>query len=114
MPKFDKTEEELQTHFDKWMYLLKNLPRLQKVSPKLQERIFMKVLDAATIAKYNPEEKRKYQDSLKHYRDWKNVVDTAVEEKAIEIAKDLLKEGLSVDFVAKITKLNLEEVEKLR
>jgi hypothetical protein len=113
MPKFDKTEEELKTHFDKWMFLLKNLPRLQKVSPKLQERIFMKVLDVATVAKFNPEEKRKYQDSLKHYRDLKNVVDTAVIENKIEIAKNLLNEGMNIEFVAKITKLNREEIEKL-
>lgn len=28
MPKFNKTEEELETHFDKWLYLLKNLEHL--------------------------------------------------------------------------------------
>ena len=30
MPKFTKTEDELETHFDKWLYIIKNLPRLQE------------------------------------------------------------------------------------
>jgi predicted transposase/invertase (TIGR01784 family) len=121
MPKFDKTEEELKTHFDKWMFLLKNLPRLQKVSPKLQERIFMKVLDVATVAKFNPEEKRKYQDSLKHYRDLKNVTDTAIEEgkevgreeKAVEIALKMKKSGFDAETISGFTELSIEEIENL-
>ena len=29
LPKFNKREEELETHFDKWLYLLKHLPELK-------------------------------------------------------------------------------------
>ncbi len=44
MPKFRKQEEDLVTHFDKWMYVLRNLPRLQDRPRKLQEKIFEKLL----------------------------------------------------------------------
>jgi predicted transposase/invertase (TIGR01784 family) len=34
-------------------------------------------------------------------------------EKAVAIARELKKEGLSVDFIAKTTKLSVEEIGKL-
>ena len=34
-------------------------------------------------------------------------------EEAIEIARELKKEGLAVEFIAKTTKLSIEEIEKL-
>ncbi len=45
MPKFTKPLEELETHFDKWLYVFKNLHRLQEIPPKLQEEIFLKLFD---------------------------------------------------------------------
>jgi conserved hypothetical protein (putative transposase or invertase) len=40
MPKFNKTEDELETMFDKWMFALRNLSRLLERPKALQERIF--------------------------------------------------------------------------
>ncbi|MBC6994299.1 hypothetical protein QWY85_09760 [Neolewinella lacunae] len=39
-----------------------------------------KWLDAAEVAKLSSEERQTYETSLKHYRDLKNVIDTAREE----------------------------------
>ena len=36
--------------------------------------------NAAEIAKFSPEEKEQYEESLKTYRDLKNVIDTAFDE----------------------------------
>ena len=80
MPNFKKTETELETDFDKWMYVLKHLPYLQNRPAALQERIFQKLFEAAEIARFDPEEKARYEESLKYYRDLKNVVDTYYEE----------------------------------
>lgn len=59
MPKFNKSEDELETNSDKWLYVLKNLARLQDVPPKAQERIFLKMFQAAEIAQYNPQERQR-------------------------------------------------------
>jgi predicted transposase/invertase (TIGR01784 family) len=40
MPKFCKTEKELNTHFDKWMYVLKNLSKLDRIPVELKEKYF--------------------------------------------------------------------------
>ncbi|MCB9295022.1 MAG: PD-(D/E)XK nuclease family transposase [Lewinellaceae bacterium] len=80
MPNFKKTETELETDFDKWMYVLKHLPYLQNRPAALQARIFQKLFETAEIARFDPEEKARYEESLKYYRDLKNVVDTYYEE----------------------------------
>ena len=80
MPHFTKTEDELLTQYDKWLYVLKQLPDLQDRPPKLQERIFQRLFDAAEIAKFNPADYASYLDSLKVYRDWRAVFETAQEE----------------------------------
>jgi predicted nucleotidyltransferase len=65
MPRFKKSEEELLTHFDKWLYVLKHLHKLQDIPEKLRGKIFEKLFSQAEIAKLNPEEMRTYDESLK-------------------------------------------------
>ena len=76
MPKFQKTEEELETHFDKWMYVLKNLSNLQGRPKSLREKIFEKAFEVAEIERFSRKELQEYETSLKYYRDLKNVIDT--------------------------------------
>lgn len=117
MPKFNKTIEELESHYDKWLYVLKNLHKLDRLPEKLKERIFERVFEVAEIAKFSHEEYLSYEDSLKYYRDLKNSLDTAKEEgkeeKAIEIAKSLLDNGISIEIISKSTGLSVVEIEKI-
>ncbi|NJN27649.1 MAG: PD-(D/E)XK nuclease family transposase, partial [Cyclobacteriaceae bacterium] len=71
MPKYNKTVEQLETRFDKWLYVIRNLNKLDRVPDKLREQIFDKLFATAEIAKFTPEQKRSYEDSLKYYRDIK-------------------------------------------
>jgi predicted transposase/invertase (TIGR01784 family) len=118
MPKFNKTIDELETGFDKWLYVLKNLNRLDQVPDKLHEKIFEKLFETAEIAKFTPEQVQSYEDSLKYYRDIKNSLDTAKEEGKIEekqlIAKNLLKEKVDINLIASVTGLTLKEIDNLR
>ncbi len=129
MPKFSKSVEELETRFDKWLYVIRNLNRLDRIPDKLKERIFEKVFEAAEIAKFTPEQVRSYEDSLKYYRDLKNSLDTAFEEgkeegmeegrregekqKQIEIAKKSLALGIDPNTISSITGLSLDEIRQL-
>lgn len=51
--KFDKTEQELETMFDKWMFVLKNLSRLMERPTALQERVFTRLFQQAEIVELN-------------------------------------------------------------
>jgi hypothetical protein len=80
MPKFKKAQNELNNQFEKWLFLLKHLPRLQNLPIKMQENIFKKALNVAELAKLKKEERAAYEQSLKNYRDLQNVKDTYLEE----------------------------------
>ena len=77
MPKFTKTEGELETLFDKWLYAIRNLASLMERPRILQEKVFAHLFEAAEIAKFDRIERYEYQESLKAYRDWFSVMETA-------------------------------------
>lgn len=129
MPKFNKTEDELETMFDKWMFVLRNLSRLMERPLALQERVFERLFKTAEIANFNKKELVEYEDSLKNYRDWYSVMSTA-EQKGIvkgkaeglaegekkkqqEIAQNLKSLGITQDVIIKSTSLTPEEIENL-
>ena len=115
--KFNKTENELVTLYDKWVYALKNLAKLTDRPAALRDKVFDRLFQVAEIAKFTPTELREYEDSLKAYRDLKNSLDTAEEkgeakEKKSTI-KRLLASGISVDIIAIATGLTHDEVKVL-
>ena len=117
VPKFTKEIDELETNFEKWMYVLKNLKRLDNIPDRLRDRLFERIFASAEIAKLTPEEYRDYIDSLNSYRDLKNSLDYAKAEgenlKTIEIVKNLKNLGLPFDQISKATNLSKEEIEKI-
>ena len=125
MPKFQKTEAELKTLSDKWLYALKNLPRLMERPAALQERIFKKFFDVAQTANLSKEEYAKYFESEKVYYDLDGAFRTAsnkgydrglekgrAEGKA-EVARQLKSMGLPITQIVQATGLTAEEIEKL-
>ena len=86
---------------------------------------FDRLFEEAEIAKFTPQEMREYETSKMAYRDIKNSVDTAKREglaegieigmnqKAQDIAKNMLAMGLSAEQVAKATQLSLEIIKNL-
>jgi predicted transposase/invertase (TIGR01784 family) len=117
MPNFSKAEGDLQNNFDKWMYVLQQLPYLQNRPQVLQDRIFQKLFEAAEIAKFTPDEKIKYEESLKYYRDLKNVVDTSFDEgkaeRSVEIARQMKSESEPIEKIIRFTGLTAREIENL-
>jgi predicted transposase/invertase (TIGR01784 family) len=113
VPRFKKEEDELVTHFDKWLYILRNLHRLQDIPKKLQEKIFKKLFEQAEIAQLTQEDMRTYEESLKTYWDNYSILETAKKEERIEIAKRLKKKGVDMEVIAETTELTKEEIEKL-
>ena len=115
--KFNKRIEELETNYDKWLFVLQNLSRLDRQPEYLKTAVFNRLFAEAEIAKFTRTELREYEDSLKAYRDIKNSLDSAEEkgkkDKAIEIAKKLFEMDMPIDNIMKATGLSLEEVKEL-
>jgi predicted transposase/invertase (TIGR01784 family) len=114
-------EDDLQNNFDKWMYILQQLPNLQIQRRELHNPAFQTLFEASETAKFTPEEKNKYEESLKYYRDLKNMMDTAFEEgKAVAkkeykigIARRMKMGDESIEKIIQFTGLAKEEIEKL-
>jgi len=123
--KFVKTDDELNTDLDKWLYLLKNMSQLDKIPVYLRKPIFEKLFNIAAYINLTKEEKAMYDSSLKYKWDNKNVMDYAVStaeargmekgeyKKALDIAREMKKDGLPLAQISKFTKLSVEEIEKL-
>ena len=94
--KFCKTEDELVTLYDKWLYVLKNLSRLEKRPKALLDKVFDRLFEEAEISKFTPTELREYEDSRKAYRDLKNSLDTALRDGIKQGRQEGLAEGLVI------------------
>ena len=123
--KFDKTLDELNTLYEKWLFVLKNLYKLTERPKVLRDKVFDRLFEEAEIAKFTPAELREYEGSRKAYRDIKNSIDTAKQEgieQGVEIgkkigqermlasAKKLLDSGMRMDEVQEILELSDEEI----
>ena len=129
MPKFNKTEQELETMFDKWMFVLRNLSNLLERPAALQERIFKRLFEAAEIAKFDRHELYEYEESLKNFRDMYSVITTAekkgraeglmegimqgANQKAVEIARNLKSAGLRDNEISRLTGLDEDAIARL-
>ena len=120
--KFNKSLEELETLYDKWLYALKNLYKLTQRPKELCDKVFDRLFEEAEIAKFTPQELREYEASKIAYRDIKNSVDTAkregiaegMEKKSLEIAKKMLAKGMDEATVMEITGLSAELIQLLK
>ncbi len=125
LPHFKKTLEELETLQDKWLYVFRHLQDLQEIPAVLNEGVFPELFETAQLACFNPIERDAYFESLKNYRDWKGVMETAEKEaekrgetrgaknKSLEIARNLL-DVLDNATIALKTGLTEDEVQQLR
>ena len=122
MPKFIKTEKELETRFDKWMFVLKNLPKLERIPARLKEKVFLKLFETAEIAKLKPAEYKQYEASVNAYRDIFNIKNTYLEKgiekgekkKAIKVAKKMIKKGMDISLISEMTGLTENEINTMK
>ena len=137
MPKFNKTEDELESMFDKWLFVLRNLASLLERPRALQNRVFDRLFETAEIAKFTKTELSEYWDSLKNFRDWYSVISTAEKKglekgmekglekgreegreegekkKAMEVARYLKSSGASMELIIGASGLTQKEIEEL-
>ena len=129
MPKFNKKEDELESMFDKWLFVLRNLSSLFERPRALQNRVFDRLFEAAEIAKFNPKELGEYWESLKNFRDWYSVMSTQLKkgreeglkegleqgrkEECFKNAKKMKQAGIAFDVSAQVTGLSIGEIASL-
>ena len=113
------------TLYDKWLFVLRNLSRLMERPAALQERVFASLFRHAEIDKMQPNERRQYEKSLfdyndinnsntKHFREGKEEgLREGVEKGILQVAQNMKAAGISIETIATMTGLAIEEIEKL-
>jgi predicted transposase/invertase (TIGR01784 family) len=127
MPKFRKTEEELSSHLDYWLYYLNNLADTTKIPEILkQDELIEEAFSVAEFLALDKDEQFEYQQDLKARWDNKACLDFAKEtamEKGMEkgekkakikIAKNLLLANMDIKFISETTGLDQKTIEGLK
>ena len=136
--KFNKSLDELKTLYEKWLFALKNLYKLNERPKALHDKVFDRLFEEAEIAKFTKQELREYEASKIAYRDIKNSIDTAkregivegwekgvkkgmadglekgIEKGKLEMIKAMLANNITVEQIIKISGLPKEQIEQLK
>jgi predicted transposase/invertase (TIGR01784 family) len=116
MPNFKKTEADLETRLDKWLYFIKHLEDFQSIPNVFKDEVFTQAFEKAELAKFGQAELDNYEYSLKVFRDNKAVfeyaIETAFDDGKIEVARNLKKLGVDIEIISKSTGLTKEEINK--
>ena len=134
LPLFDKnSEEECETDFERWIFILKNMNTFERMPFAARNAVFKKLAQIADISALSPEDREKYDESMKVMLDYYATMDGAKiigkqegraegreegraegrEEGRAEVAKNLLEMGLPVDNIAKATGMTTDEIKRL-
>lgn len=129
LPFFDKSEEECETGFEKWIYVLKYMEVLERLPFTAQKKIFDHLAKLADVRFLSSEEREKYDESIKAVDDYYGVlmsyymngIDEGVAKgeargshhKSLEIAKKMMAKGMDENTIMEITGLTQEEIRKL-
>jgi len=118
LPKFRKTENELVSNADKWLFVLKNLSQLKERPVALQGNIFEMLFQLAEINKLTKEDMREYRKSILQYRDVRDAVDLArdegreegIEKERASIIRKCLQNNIPIEVIVNLTSLPKEEI----
>ncbi|MCL2281870.1 MAG: Rpn family recombination-promoting nuclease/putative transposase [Fibromonadales bacterium] len=118
LPKFNKKASECHIFRDKIIFLFKNLHILKERPSNFGEKIFDRIFSVTEVCKLKGDELKAYRYSMKYVDERKLEVRCAKKEAflegILETAKNMLKDGLSLTRVARITKLPKEQVLALK
>ncbi|MDA8031465.1 MAG: Rpn family recombination-promoting nuclease/putative transposase, partial [Alphaproteobacteria bacterium] len=112
MPKYKKKLEESKDQFERWLWLINHLNKIEEIPAELKQPVFQKLFEEAEIAKFSRQEQLDYENSLKIYRDSNNSLGTAraegfqegMDRKEREIISKLKARGMSADEISEILK----------
>lgn len=121
LPLFDKEACECENQVERWIFLLKNMETLSRLPWAAQSAVFKKLESIADVGAMSRDERLKYDESLRKYRDTISVFEGVRMEgrlegqrnEKMENARKMKSYGLALDMIADITGLSVEEVRNL-
>lgn len=125
LPYFVKEADDCINVFERIIYTLKNMDILQRMPWAAQDAVFKRLSEIAEVASLDKDERRKYDESLRAYRDTIAVMEGQFMEGEIkgraegraeerrDNARKMKADGMSAELIAKYTGLTAEEIATL-
>ena len=125
LPLFNKEADECENEFERWIFVLKNMETLTRLPWAAQNAVFKKLEDIADVAALSRQERMKYDEGLRKYRDTISVLQGAREDgfaeghaegrmqEALAIAKKLKAMGMSAKEITEATGLLEEDLKQI-
>ena len=121
LPYFNKSTDECENNFDRWIYVLKHMEALNRLPWVAQSPIFKRLAETAEICSLSAEERIKYDEAIQWYRDNAFLIEDAeevgmqkgIKKATLDIAKKLKAIGTSSEDIQKATGLSMDEIENL-
>jgi len=110
LPRFNKTESECRTAMDKILFAFKNGHKLKKAPKSFKERELRDIFNIAEISNFTESELYRYEAVMRNEYDQRASLAYAKKEGVLQTAKSMLKDGLELERVARITKLPKEQI----
>lgn len=127
---FDLTEEECDTDFKKWLYVLNNMQTFDRMPFAAQKAVFDRLGSIAEIANMPKEERWAYEESLRIYRDNLAIAETEFnsgfakgeargeargrEGQMCENIRAMRKNGFDDETIARIFSIPVDKVKSVR
>ena len=125
LPLFRKEPDHCLNTFERIIYVLKNMDILERMPWMAKDAVFQRLASIAEVAALSKEDRQKYDESLRKYRDTisvmegqymegreKGLAEGRAEEKQ-GIARNLKQMGLPIADIIKATGLSAEEIDSL-
>ena len=109
LPKFNKTEAQLSSTIDQWVYFLKNAVDLNVVPESVDDKGLKSAYEDADKHSWTKEELWTYDNVFMRQADERGRLAKVQE----NIAKNLLKMGMPIEAVAEGTELTIKEVQRI-
>jgi predicted transposase/invertase (TIGR01784 family) len=126
LPKFNKTENELSSIIDQWVYFIKNAESLDVIPERIQDKGLQNAYQDADKHSWTKHELEEYDYALIREQDEIGKLEFAEnqgvqkgkiegkKEGKIETAKTGILKGYDNSIISDLTGLSFEEIEKLR
>ena len=113
LPKFNKTEQELQNLIEKWVYFIKNAESLTVIPAGLDDEGLKSAYTEANQHSWTKEDLEAYHYARMRETDEITREMFVIEKRNIEIAKKMLKRGADIETISEDTGLTQEQIQKL-
>ena len=111
LPVFNKDEDECETDFERWIYVLKNMETLQRLPFKARKAVFQKLEDIVDIASLSKENLVTRAAAIEEGK--REGREEGRREANIATARNMKADGLPIDLIVKYSGLTAEEIEAL-